>query len=162
MSSFKSAAPAFWCAGVLLISSGCGFTGSPADGLTFQAPPGWNSSPGILGFMQFWRPPSDDREVLMLFRSPKPLSPSDVFSTQQLKQDLQSVTIERRETIKICNNQPASYVAGIGKSRRGEENVEMLMTTTRATTYMALYVRPTQRPPNPAAEAAVRELCAKP
>jgi len=162
MKLWKRAVPAFSCAGMLLVQTGCGFSASPADGLTFAAPPGWSASPGIMGFMQFWRPPSGDHEVLMLFRSPKPLRASDVFSTQQLHGTLQSVTVQHRGTIQICDRQPASYLQGRGHSSKGEENVEMVMTTTRGTTYMALYVRPLEQAPNAAAEAAVRELCAKP
>ena len=162
MKLWKRAAPAFACAGALLVPAGCAFSASPADGLTFQPPPGWNASPGIMGFMQFWRPPSNDREVLMLFRSPKPLNESDVLSTQQLHGTLQDMTIERRSTIQICGHQPASYVEGRGHSNKGEENVQMVMTNARGTTYLALYVRPADQAPNTAAQTAVRELCAKP
>ncbi|MBV8655075.1 MAG: hypothetical protein JO160_03450, partial [Candidatus Eremiobacteraeota bacterium] len=57
-----------------VILAGCGLTSSPAEGLTFSPPAGWQSSPGIMGFMQFWRSPTNSEEVLMLFRSPKALN----------------------------------------------------------------------------------------
>ena len=47
----------------------------------FKAPPGWQASPGIMGFMQFWRPPDNDNEVLMLFKSPKPIEDRTKSST---------------------------------------------------------------------------------
>src|SRR5580700_8390627 len=94
--------------------TGCAFSASPADGLTFQAPPGWQSSPGIMGFMQFWRPPSSDREVLMLFKSPKPLATNEVFSNAQMQDSLKDVQIQSRRTIQICGNQPAAYVQARG------------------------------------------------
>ncbi len=90
------------------------FTASPADGLQFQPPAGWQSSPGIMGFMQFWQSPANDGEVLMLFRSPKPLKPTDVFSDARLNDTLKDATIESRTNIEICGNQPATYFRARG------------------------------------------------
>lgn len=147
---------------VALATSGCTMSASPADGLRFQPPPGWRSSPGILGLMQFWRPPADDREVLMLFKSPKPMQPSDVFTNAQLHDTLKSMTIERRRTIEICGRQPATYVEARGSSdSRGDERVEMVMTNAGGNGYFAMYVRPFEATPNPRAQAALRELCVK-
>ena len=58
---------------------GAAFHTSPADGLTFHAPNDWKPSPGILGYMQFWRSPTERREVLMLFKSPVRLNPDEEF-----------------------------------------------------------------------------------
>jgi hypothetical protein len=146
-----------------LVASGCGFNASPADGLQFQPPAGWHSSPGIMGFMQFWRAPADEREILMLFKSPRQLRPSDVFSDARLNETLQHVSVERREAIVICGNQPARYVEARGSSSNGEQDrAEMVMANAAGSTYFALYVRPLTSPPNAMAEAALRELCAKP
>jgi hypothetical protein len=143
--------------------SGCSMTASPADGLSFQAPPGWQSSPGIMGFMQFWRSPSDDREVLMLFKSPKPLKAEDIFSDAQLKDTVRNATVEQRSAIEICGHQPATFVQARGStSRGGIEFVDAVLTTLRGSSYLAMYVRPISRPTNPMAEAALRELCTKP
>lgn len=161
MSLSRIAFATFYGVGALT-QSGCGFASSPADNLRFQPPPGWHASPGIMGFMQFWRPPSNDREVLMLFKSPKPVTANDVFSPENMRDTMHDVTITQRSAIQICDNQPATYIQGRGQSRRGDENVEVVITTTRATTYFALYARPIGAPPNPMAEAALRELCAKP
>jgi hypothetical protein len=145
-----------------LAASGCALSASPADGLKFQAPPGWRSSPGIMGFMQFWRPPVDDREVLMLFKSPKPLQPGDVFSNAQLHDTLKTMTVERRRGIEICGGQPALYVEARGSSSEGDERVDMVITNAGGYGYFAMYARPFQAAPNPSAEAALRELCVKP
>lgn len=149
-------------AGVLL--SACGFTSSPAEGLQFQAPAGWKSSPGIMGFMQFWRPPVDDGEVLMLVKSPKPLQAKEVFSNSQTSGTLKDVTIQELRTIQICGNQSATYLQAQGESSRqeGRDQVEMVMTNTGGSTYMAMYIRPLGSVPNAAASAAVHQLCAKP
>ena len=41
----------------LLAEAAADSTSSPADNLTFKAPAGWQASPGIMGFMQFWKAP---------------------------------------------------------------------------------------------------------
>jgi hypothetical protein len=143
--------------------AGCGFTRSPAEGLQFQPPTGWTSSPGIMGFMQFWRPPTDDGEVLMLVKSPRPLQAKDVISGDTMKGTLKDMTVQELRAIQICGSQPATYLAATGSSSKGgKDTVEMVMTTTTGSTYFAMYVRPVGTPPNAAAAAAVRELCAKP
>lgn len=153
------AAVAIGCA---LALAACAFNASPAQGLRFQPPLGWQSSPGIMGFMQFWRTP-DDRETLILFKSPTPLTANDVFSNDRMQDTLKDMQIEERHAIQICGNQPATYVRGRGTSpKRGDEDVEMVMTTVRSTSYFALYVRPIGARPTFAAQAALRELCPKP
>ena len=108
----------------LLALAGCSLAASPADGLTFKPPAGWSSSPGIMGFMQFWRPSSTEREVLMLFKSPTPLKPTDVFKNSQVNGSLSNVAIERQTAITICGKQPAAlrrgarHVEGRGRARR--------------------------------------------
>ncbi len=149
---------------VAFTAAGCAFNASPADGLRFQAPPGWQSSPGIMGFMQFWKPPVGRHEALILFKSPKPINPSDVTAQPGVDDSLKNTTIQRRESIVICGRQPAIYMQARGTSSRGgdESRVEMVMTTIGGATYFALYARPMGVPANPIAEAALRELCPKP
>ena len=153
-----------FCALVALALTACGLQASPADNLQFRPPPGWQSSPGILGFMQFWRPVTGNHVVLMLFKSPKPITPSEVFSdNDQMNGALKNATVERRQSITICGNQPATYFQARGTSSRGEPaRAEMMMSTVAGATYFALYVRPLATTPDAAAEAALRELCAKP
>jgi hypothetical protein len=115
-----------------------------------------------MGFMQFWRPPSNDREVLMLFKSPTPLKPSDVFNNSQVNSSLRNIAIERKTAITICGKQPAALFVAHGTSRGGNERVEMVLTNAVGSSYLAMYVRPVQGPSNPSAEAALTELCAKP
>ncbi len=153
---------AAWATGCALALAACAFNASPAQGLRFQPPPGWQSSPGIMGFMQFWRTP-DDREALILFKSPTPITANDVFSNDRMQDTLKDMQIEQRRAIQICGNQPATYIRGRGTSpKRGDEDVEMVMTTVHNTSYFALYVRPIGAAPNFAAQTALRELCSKP
>jgi hypothetical protein len=154
----RIAAAAVGCA---LALAACAFNASPAQGLKFQPPPGWQSSPGIMGFMQFWRTPND-REALILFKSPTPLTANDVFSNDRMKDTLKDMQVEQRHSIQICGNQPATYVRGRGTSpKRGDEDVEMVFTTINRASYFALYTRPIGAAPNFAAQAALRELCPK-
>jgi hypothetical protein len=113
--------------------------------------------------MQFWRPPSGTREVLMLLKSPKPLSSKDVYSDANMQGAFKSVTIQRKRAVEICGNQPAFSVQGFATSRNDTQSrVDMMMANVRGTSYLAMYVRPLDEPPNPMAMAALRELCAKP
>ena len=143
-------------------AGGCGLQASPADGLRFAAPNGWRPSPGILGFMQFWRPPTDDREVLMLFKSPRPMKTNDIFSNSNLQDTMKDVTIVTQQTIKICGARPAKYVQARGSSSQGGPiDIETVATIIGGASYFAVYVRPIAVPPNPLALAALREVCPK-
>lgn len=140
-----------------LALGGCGLTNSPADNLTFKPPKGWQGSPGIMGFMQFWKAPGSD-EVLMLFRSPKPLQVNEVFNSANLK----DAKVETEKPEKICGNQPAQFFKAQGTSKGGHDSyVEMMMTNAAGATYMAMYIYPVGRQVNGEAETALRELCAK-
>ncbi len=141
-----------------LAVGGFGLTNSPADNLTFKAPSGWQSSPGIMGFMQFWKSPNSKNEVLMLFKSPKPLATTEVFKSA----DFNDAKVEAQKPITICGNQPAQYYKALGRSKGGtDSSVEMVMTTAGGTTYFAMYVYPVGTATNGDAEAALRELCTK-
>lgn len=146
----------------MLAAAGCGFTSSPADNITFKAPAGWQASPGIMGFMQLWKAPGNGDEVLMLFRSPKQISTSDVMSSANLK----DARVETTQRVTICGNQPAQFLKAQGTAQglgtKGQNsNVEMMMSNTGGATYMAMYVYPNGGVPNAEATAALRELCAK-
>ena len=159
MSRFFSVSVA--CA-ALLVASGCGFTSSPADNLTFKAPPGWQASPGIMGFMQFWKAPGSGDEVLMLLRSPKRIPTNDVMTTANVK----DAKIESTQQVTICNGQSAEYVKAQGTAQNlttksSNSNLEMIISDANGTTYMAMYLYPLGAAPNAQATAALRELCAK-
>jgi hypothetical protein len=140
----------------------CGLTSSPADDLTFVAPTGWQSSPGIMGFMQFWTPSSKSEEVLMLFRSPKQIDRDQILQSGKLK----DVRFSQQHQITICGSQPATYLKGSAESSTGNQpsqphNLEMTMANAGSATYFAMYVYPLDRSPNAQAESALRELCVK-
>jgi hypothetical protein len=149
-----------------LVMAGCGLTSSPARDVTFTAPAGWQASPGILGFMQFWRPPGNGDEVLMLFRAPKQESMQEIFSTSNMKDS----DIIQRRTIRICHNQAAEYVRAQGTIHaigdtgvhvNGDAYVQLVGTNAGGKAYFAMYVYPKSRLPSAQAVAALRELCPK-
>ena len=148
------------CASVLALAA-CGLTNSPADGLTFQAPSGWQGSPGIMGFMQFWKAPNDDKEVIMLFKSPKPLDKKDVFSNAKM----QDTSVQKEEEIKICGDQQAEFIQARGTSSSSgsssDSNIQMVMTNAGGNTYFAMYVYPVNQQANEEASTAIRQLCTK-
>lgn len=116
-----------------------------------------------MGFMQFWRPPSSDREVLMLFKSPRQMAAKDFFNSPGVKDSLRDISVEERRQITICNGQQALYVRARGTSSHGgDESVEMIGTNTGGNSYFAMYVRPLGASPNAAAETALRAICSKP
>jgi len=142
--------------------SGCGLTSSPADDLTFAAPSGWQSSPGIMGFMQFWTPSSKSEEVLMLFRSPKQIDREQILQSGKLK----DVQFSQQHQINICGNQTAMFLKGSAESSTDNgpskpHNLEMTIANAGSATYFAMYVYPLDRSPNAQAESALRELCVK-
>lgn len=146
----------------LLGASGCGFTSSPADKLTFKAPAGWQASPGIMGFMQFWKAPGSSDEVLMLLRSPKRIPTSDVMTTANVK----DAKIESTQNVTICNGQPAEFVKAQGTAqslttKADNSNLQMMISDAGGTTYMAMYLYPIKASPKAQAVAALHELCTK-
>ena len=148
---------------LLIAAAGCGFTSSPADHLTFKPPSGWQGSPGMMGFMQLWKSPGNTDQVLMLFKSPKPLQMNEVFNNADLK-DTRVVSMQH---MTICGNQPAEFVKAQGTSqglmqKSKEINVEMMMSNAGGTTYMAMYVYPVGATADGDASAALSELCQKP
>ena len=115
-----------------------------------------------MGLMQFWRPPSNDREVLMLIRSPRPIGTQDFFHSDAVKSSLHDVSVEQQQTITICKNQKATFVRARGSSSRGgDESVEMIATNAGSNSYFAMYIRPLGAAPTAAAQAALREVCTK-
>ncbi len=98
----------------------------------------------------------------MLFKSPTAIAPNEVFNNANMHDTLKDLRVQRRRAIEICGNQPATYVQAQGSSAKGDENVDMVMATVLGTSYIALYVRPVGIAPNARAQAALRELCAKP
>lgn len=145
-----------------VLLSACGLTSSPVEGLTFTAPSGWQSSPGIMGFAQLWTPSSNSDEVLMLFRSPRQIDRDQLFQAGKLK----NAKIESQSQIKICGNQPATFFKGTADASTDNRsskphNLEVTTSNANGTTYFAMYVYPLNRQPNAQAETALRELCVK-
>lgn len=150
------------CVVCAVLPSGCGLTSSPAEGLAFTAPSGWQSSPGIMGFAQLWTPGSNSDEVLMLFRSPREIDRSQVFQSGKLK----NTKIDREQEVKICGNQPATYFVGSAESTTGghpdkPHHLEVMTTNANGATYFAMYVYPMNQQPNAQAQTALHELCVK-
>lgn len=101
----------------------------------------------------------------MLFKSPVRLNPDEeFFSNNQFHDTVKDTKVLRRERIKICGNQSATFVEAEGSSASTGEHVliDALMTDVAGSSYFALYMRPFSAAPNPEALAALREVCAKP
>ncbi|HVA33049.1 MAG TPA: hypothetical protein VNG31_02805, partial [Candidatus Baltobacteraceae bacterium] len=110
-----------------LFLGGCGLTSSPADDLTFAAPSGWQPSPGILGFMQFWQPAKSHDEMLMLFKSPKAIDIDQAFSSAKIR----DARVSSKQHVTICGNESAVFVKGVAQSSVGsgpqtDHNLQMM------------------------------------
>lgn len=126
---------------------------SPAQSVTFKPPAGWVATPSFFGF-QAWHP-SDDTQALVLFKLPVAADMNQALT----ESNFQQLTVKRRERIDICGRQPAIYIAGTATGRRGTQKLEMIMTTARGATYLAMYSRDLNVRANAQAETAIRTLC---
>jgi hypothetical protein len=80
-----------------------------------------------------------------------------------LQDTTQDVKLVRQETIKICGTQSAKYIQAQGSSSRGGPvDIETVATNIKGSSYFAVYVRPMAVAPDPAALAALRQVCPKP
>ncbi|MHB8148422.1 MAG: hypothetical protein ACYDGM_14330 [Vulcanimicrobiaceae bacterium] len=149
--------------GLVAILAGCsGLTKSPTQGLVFTAPAGFASKASMLGVMQVWTA-DDDNQVLMLLRLPTSINMSDALKNANLKDS----KILARRTITICGKQPATYMEVTGTrieagGRSHDDRADIVYVRGASDTMFSLYAYPRATKPNPAAQAALRGLCAKP
>lgn len=156
--------------------AGCG---NASDNLAFKAPDGFTAKASVLGMVQIWTGgTSTDQSMLMLTKLPvkkdvtsKDFAPIDLSSTAGLKND--KTTVQSSKQITICGNQAARLVTMTSQAAApaGDKNqtpqsakqvqMEMLMTNVGNNTYMAMYMHPKADKPDPAAEAALKTVCAK-
>lgn len=154
--------------------AGCG---SAADNLNFKVPDGFQSKINVLGMVQVWvEGASPDQSMIVLTKLPikknvadKGFEPVDLSSTTGIKSD--KATIESSKKITICGNQTARLVtmSATASTKKKSANgagehmkLEMLLTNVGNNTYMAMYGYPKTEKPNPAAESALKSVCAKP
>jgi hypothetical protein len=145
----------------------CGLTKSPAEGLTFTAPSGWTGTPGIMGRFQLWTGTGDaSGHVLMLMKLPADTNLKADFDMDNLKDvngsaSLKDAKILARRTMTLCNGQQSMFMKMQGKSKNQntEESIEAVLSKASDGTYMAMYMYPIGAATNPAAEAAIYELC---
>ncbi len=142
-------AAAVLCASVL---AACG---SPGASITFSAPAKFSDSKNILGMAQIWTTPNQ-KEMLMLMKLPVNAdSRKTAFNSPVMK----NATIQRQVAIKICGNQPARSFEMLQTKKH--QHIDALITTTSGSTYMSMYGYPVGSKPDPQAESAIKNLCAK-
>ncbi|MFN2528531.1 MAG: hypothetical protein ABR584_07430 [Candidatus Baltobacteraceae bacterium] len=140
---------------VALCASMLAACGSPGASITFSAPAKFSDSKNILGMAQIWTTPNR-KEILMLMKLPVNAdSRKTAFNSPVMK----NATIEKQAAIKICGNQPARSFEML--QRKEHQHIDALMTTTLGSTYMSMYGYPAGSKPDPQAESAIKNLCAK-
>ncbi len=168
----------FAALGGLALASLLAGCGNASDNLAFKAPDGFTAKASVLGMVQIWTGgTSADQSMIMLTKLPvkkdvvdKNFAPIDLSSSAGLKND--KTTVESSKQITICGNQAARFVtmsseaaapADKNKTSQSAKQVQMeiLMTNVGNNTYMAMYMHPKADKPDPAAEAALKTVCAK-
>ncbi len=149
----------FLIAGAVAVVMGCG---SATDAITFQAPPSFHSKASLGPFMQVWAAAPHHDIVLLSM-------PTQIDLDKTVSQaDLNDARLQKKERIKICSGtQDALFVILQGESKVDDDSssepseIQFLATDVRGKTYMAMYARPLHSTADPAAEAAIRNVCPK-
>jgi len=134
-------------AGFLIVLSGCA-----RQDIDFKPPPGWTSTPNIMGNQMFIKPGStSSTEFIMMMRVPMP-QPSSRKSAD-----------DRSEAITICGGHPATLMQTRVAAKNGGDKKDQLMeavsTKWDSDSVTAIYSRPVGTPADPEAEAAIKSLC---
>ncbi|HET9391969.1 MAG TPA: hypothetical protein VFO29_00410 [Candidatus Rubrimentiphilum sp.] len=137
--------------------AGCG---SVTSGIDFKAPAGWTTF-SLMGRFQMWMKPGpekDKAQMVFLIRG----QTADTMDFKQIPQAGSSIRNQKMSAIKICGNQRAQYVTAVGTSSNGggDEALEMISAPVGDQSFLAMYIRPQSMKPDPAAETAIRSLCA--
>lgn len=139
---------------------GCsGLTKSPAEGLTFTAPPGFTSKASVMGVTQIWTT-SDNRQVMLVLRLPVVVTSTDALKSANVK----DAKILANKAIALCGHRPAMYMelSGVNSTDNSNEFVDAVFLRGTTHTLISMYIYSQDVKPDPAAQAALRELCAKP
>jgi hypothetical protein len=150
--------------GLAVALAGCG---SATDATSFTAPPGYTSAVSIGPFAQVWRGPKHGGIVLTAL-------PTQIdFNKITESSDVKDAQILKDQPVKICGNQDAHYLSMIGESETAQsqtsspgteeakQRIDLIATHLNGKTYMAMYIRPQGTAEDPAAEAAIHDICAK-
>lgn len=137
--------------------------GSPASDISFNAPAGWKSTPGMFGRFQMWITGSNaaDRQMVMLVRGDQTMRMEDWQSFSGTR----GMRAFKRSGIVLCGSQHADYFVGRGEGTNGgqrvQQTVEGVTTTIGSSKYVALYIRPVSMREDAQAEAALHSICPK-
>jgi hypothetical protein len=113
--------------------------------------------------MQLWE--SSPHTVMVLIALPNQIDLDKAMQQSTLK----DTKVQKREDVRICGgSQDAIFVMAEGETQTATgskdsrpSEVEFLATNFKGKTYMAMYARPLHTAADPAAEAAIRNVCPK-
>ncbi|MDQ2866337.1 MAG: hypothetical protein M3R51_08935 [Candidatus Eremiobacteraeota bacterium] len=154
---------------VILCATAFAACGSVSDSVDFHAPPNFVSKASLGPLMQIWQS-NDSRSVLIVMKIPGEIDIDKAMNSA----DIKSAKPISRKNITICNGQRAvlsemvgttggNVKLGIGAGESSSENskIDFMLTHAGGDSYMAMYAWPIHNPPDRAAQAALRGLCAK-
>jgi hypothetical protein len=150
----------FFAAVAVAVLAGCG---SASDAVTFEPPPAYHSKASFGPFMQLWE--GSPHTVIMLMSLPVQADLNKAMDQANLK----GAKVNKEARIKICGGSQDAIYAELesdatksGNSEiSGPSQIEFLATDVKGKTYMAMYARPLHNAADPAAEAAIRNVCPK-
>jgi hypothetical protein len=152
-------------AGALLTILAFSACGSATDAVTFKVPSGFKPDVSVGPFAQTWSGPNHSVMMFMAI-------PTKIDLTKRIENSpVSNAKVERDEPVTICGNQPARLGEMTGADVQvgspapsggdQQQQIDFIATSVNGKTYMALYVRPQHLPADPAAEAALRNICPK-
>ncbi|MDP9110061.1 MAG: hypothetical protein M3M96_00295 [Candidatus Eremiobacteraeota bacterium] len=143
--------------------------GSVSDSVTFHAPPGFVSKAALGPFMEVWES-VDNRSALMVMQIPGEVDINKAMSSANVK----SAKVVKKQQITICGSQPAVFAEltgttgsnikigiGDGSTKTENSNIDFIVTHANGSSYFGMYAWPIHDAPDPAAQSAIRALCAK-
>lgn len=148
-----------FCAAVAAsLLAGCG---SPSDSVTFQPPASFHQKASFGPFMQMWE--AAPRNDLMLLAFPVRMDLNKALEQSNVK----DAKVEKSGHTAICDGQDAVYatlrgtMTTAGNRSTTPSQIEVLVTNVKGKTYMAMYLRPFHEKADPAAQRAIKNVCAK-
>ena len=137
--------------GLVLALTACG---SPGDHLSFKAPSMYQAPKNMFGMAQIWST-ADSRQALMLMKLPMKMDPKHAV----VNAGVNNASVKSQQAIKICGSQPATHIV-MESTGKNHNMMDMVMTSSGGTSYMAMYSHPVGTPADRASEDAIRSLCA--
>lgn len=140
----------------LLATAACGtLAKDPADGLTFQAPAGWDSTPSILGVHLYTS--NAGNQFIVLESLPADVNFDQVMGATTLRNPRNL----RGHSIIICKSTPARETTALVYFRNvnADMRLDLITAVWAGQTHVGAYLYPPHEVADLRAQASIRMLC---